>query len=97
MLNLPMLGTEHQTESSKFQVTLVVKIDKNKQPFEYPRINRFFDNLNDRNTFIKLFESSINEAGGSLKPDIRLSHSLFESFNVVDERGKCNYALTVYK
>lgn len=96
MLNFPTLGTAYQTEKSNFQVTLVDKTDKNKTPLEYLRINRFFDNLNDRNTFVRLFESSINKAGGKLVHNTKLSHPLFESFNVIDKQGNQNYEITIY-
>lgn len=96
MIKLPIIGTEEKTESSRFQVTLVDKTNKSLKPLEYPRINRFFDNHNDRNTFLKMFESSINETGGKLVHNIRLSHPSFASFDIFDKQGNTRYEITVY-
>ena len=59
MFDAQILGTAEQTESSKFQITLVDKTNKRLHPKDYPRINRYFDNIEERNTFVNLFETSI--------------------------------------
>lgn len=89
MMKIPMLGTAEKKESSKFQVTLVDKTNKT-------RINRFFDNIEDRNNFINLFESSILQSGGKFVHKVRLSHPLFESFDILDQHGNTKYEIVVY-
>ena len=97
MMELPMIGTEEKKESSKFQVTLTDKTNKNISPMEYPRINRFFDNINDRNKFVNLFESAITKSGGKLIHNKVLSHPSFESFDIFDKFGNKNYDITIYR
>jgi hypothetical protein len=96
MIKLPMLGTTEKTESSRYQVMLTDKTNKSLKPLEYPKINRFFDNLNDRNTFIEMFEATIHKSGGKLVHNIRLSHPSFESFDIFDKQGNTSYEITVY-
>ena len=91
-----MFGTAEKTESSKFQITLVDKTNKSLHPMDYPRINRFFDNIEERNTFVNSFESSILQSGGKLVHLKMQSHPLFESFVIVDKGGNANYEITVY-
>lgn len=94
-MELPMLGTDEQTPSSKYQVTLVDQSDKRLKPMEYPRINRFFDTVDDRNSFVTLFETSIQKSGGRLVQD-KLTHPLFVSFDILDKQGERHYSITIY-
>ena len=96
MIQLPMIGTAERTEYSRFQVTLVDKTNKSVKPIEYSRQNRFFDNLQDRNTFINMFESAIIEAGGKLVHNVRMNHPSFTSFDVFDKKGNIGIEMTVY-
>lgn len=96
MIQLPMIGTEEQTESSKFQITLVDKTNKSIPPIEYPRTNRFFENLNDRNTFIQMLESAVIQKGGRLVHNVRMSHPCFATFNIFDKQGDIGLEITVY-
>lgn len=96
-MKLPMIGTVDKTASSEFQVTLVDSRDKTLHPMDYPRINRFFDNLDDRNSFITMLESSIIKAGGKIVHNERFSHPLFSSFYIFDSRGNKSFDLTVYQ
>lgn len=91
-----MIGTTERTASSKYQITLVDKTDKSVNPLEYPRQNKFFDNLHDRNTFIKMFESAIIEAGGKLVHNVRMNHPVFTSFDIFDKKGNLGIEMTVY-
>jgi hypothetical protein len=75
---------------------LTDKTNKSIHPMDYPRINRFFDNLNDRNTFIQLFQNEINKAGGRLIHNERMSHPVFASIDIYDYKGNVNYELVVY-
>lgn len=95
-MQLPMLGTEEKTEASRFQVTLVDNTDKSIHPSEYPRINRFFENLKDRNAFVEMLEASIMKTGGRLVHNTVQSHPLFVSFDILDKEGSKNYSITVY-
>lgn len=94
-MKLPMLGTAEKTANSQFQVSLVDMSDKSQQPKDYPRTNRFFDNILDRNNFVKLFESSILKSGGRLIEN-PLTHPLFTSFYILDDRGHKNHEITIY-
>lgn len=96
MLKLPMLGTAEKTELSNFQLTLVDKTNKSLKPLDYPRVNRFFDNIEDRNNFLNLFESSISQSGGKFVHNARLSHPLFDSFDIFDKNGNTEYEIVVY-
>lgn len=96
-MNLPMIGNEYKTEYSKFQVMLTDKTDKTISPINYTRVNRFFDNIEDRNTFVKLFEESILKVNGKLVHNKDVSHPLFITFNIYDNQGVSKYDLTVYK
>lgn len=96
MIKLPMLGTSEKTELSRYQVTLVDKTDKSLHPMEYPRINRFFDSKDNRNTFLQLFENSIRQSGGRLVHNKVLSHPSFQSFEIYDKQGVMNFEITVY-
>lgn len=97
MFDIQMFGSSEKTESSRFQITLVDKTNKNLHPIDYPRINKFFDNTEERNTFINAFESSIIQSGGKLVHLKAQSHPLFESFGIVDDAGNVNYEITVYR
>lgn len=94
-MQLPMLGTTEKTESSKFQVTLVDNRDKQLHPMNYPRIDRFFENISDRNTFVTMFETSIINSGGKLVKN-PLTHPLFTSFDIIDENGDKGFQITIY-
>ena len=96
MFDIQMLGIAEITESSRYQITLVDKTNKSLHPLDYPRINRFFDKIEERNTFVNSFETSILKSGGELVHLKRQSHPLFESFEIVDKDGKANYEITVY-
>lgn len=64
-----MFETAEKTESSRYHVTLVDKTNKSLHPLDYPRINRFFDyNIEERNTFVNSFETSVLKSGGKLVP-----------------------------
>lgn len=95
-MELPILGTTEKMKSSRYQVTLVDMTDKNIRPLDYPRTNRFFEYLGDRNSFVTAFETSIMKAGGKLVLNDKLTHPLFSSFAVIDNRGTKNYEITVY-
>lgn len=95
-VELPMIGTPEKTASSEFQVTLVDKTIPNEYPLGYPRINRFFDNLADRNAFVTMLESSINKFGGKIAVNEKLRHPVFTSFDIFDNKGFKNFELTVY-
>lgn len=97
MIQLPMIGTEEQTESSTFQITLVDQRDTRLHPMDYPRTNRYFDNVTDRNTFIQLFESTVQKHGGKLVHNARMSHPVFEVFDIYDEQGNTSFEITMYR
>lgn len=96
MFDIEMLGTAEKTESSRFQITLVDKTNQSLHPMDYPRINRFFDNIEERNTFVNSFENSILKSGGKLVHLKIQSHPLFESYEIVDKDGNANYVITIY-
>lgn len=95
-MNLPMVGTTEKNEASKYQVTLVEKTDRSLSPMEYPRIDRFFDNIEDRNVFVMMFEASVFKAGGKLVQLDKMTHPLFSSFAVIDNNGLESFEITVY-
>ena len=96
MFDIQLLGTAEKTVSSRSQITLVDKTNQSLHPMDYPWINRFFDNIEERNTFVNSFENSILKSGGKLVHLKMQSHPLFESFEIVDKNGNVNYVITVY-
>ena len=94
-MELPMLGSSEQRPSSKYQITLVDERNSGQKPMDYPRINRFFDNKEDRTTFLKLFESSVQRSEGQLVVN-PFPHPLFISFFILDKEGKKDFSIAVY-
>lgn len=96
-MNIPEIGTTEKTPTSKYQVTLIDRTNRSLSPLKYPNSHRFFDNEEDRNTFLRLFETSIIRVGGRLAYNEKQSHFSFQSYDIFDGYGNNDYGLTIYR
>lgn len=94
-MELPMLGTAEKTANSQFQVMLTDSTNKSLHPKDYPRKNRFFETVEDRNAFVTMFETTIHKSGGRFVKK-KLQHPLFTTFDIIDQEGNKTFDLTIY-
>ena len=89
-------GTAEQMPNSRYQVMLTDKRNKSLSPLNQPKINRFFEKLEERDGFINSFKIELTQQGGSLKHNPRLNHPSFVVFQIYNQNGENDFDITVY-